>query len=170
MSKHPPRPSAPTVSGRKVVPLGRSRRDSGVQDPSSRCSNLIQMVQAMVATIPGCDGGFTIEIHPIAAASQGPKGVGETRTLENADRRSDRVQANPAHQDELGRPISHAASWRPAGRALLSLKETAEVLRLGRATVYRHIRDGRIRVIRIGHRTLVPADVIESILESGLQG
>jgi len=59
-------------------------------------------------------------------------------------------------------------SWKPTGRAVLHLKEVAQVLGLSRTTIFRLIRDGKMRVIRVGSRTLVPVDVVEAILSSGL--
>lgn len=50
----------------------------------------------------------------------------------------------------------------------MSLKEGAEALNLGRTTLYRLIKSGRIRVIHVGNRTLIPIEVIDSILAFGL--
>jgi excisionase family DNA binding protein len=59
-------------------------------------------------------------------------------------------------------------SWRPKGRAVLTLAEVAQVLGLGRTTVYRLIRDKKMKVINVGRRILVPLEVVDAILASGL--
>jgi excisionase family DNA binding protein len=50
-------------------------------------------------------------------------------------------------------------------RPLLDLKEAAEVLRVGRSTVFNLIRDGKLETVSVGRRTLVPADAIASFIQ-----
>jgi excisionase family DNA binding protein len=59
-----------------------------------------------------------------------------------------------AAQDELD---LWAAELRPA---LLTIKQAARVLNLGRSTVYELIADGRLGVVHIGRSTRVPTDAI----------
>ena len=47
-----------------------------------------------------------------------------------------------------------------------SIAEACEALSLGRTTVYSLIKLGRLRVVRIGNRTLVPVDALRSLLET----
>lgn len=44
---------------------------------------------------------------------------------------------------------------------LLRVEETAEVLGLGRTTVYRLIRDGDLHPVKVGRATRIPADELE---------
>ncbi len=46
------------------------------------------------------------------------------------------------------------------GPALLTVKQAARVLNLGRSTVYELIADGRLEVVHIGRSTRVPTDAI----------
>jgi excisionase family DNA binding protein len=63
-----------------------------------------------------------------------------------------------AVQDELDlRP----AEPRPA---LLTVKQAARVLNLGRSTVYQLIADGRLEVVHIGRSTRVPTDAIGRLI------
>ena len=47
-----------------------------------------------------------------------------------------------------------------------SIDEACEALSLGRTTVYSLIKLGRLHVVRIGNRTLVPVDALRSLLET----
>jgi excisionase family DNA binding protein len=47
-----------------------------------------------------------------------------------------------------------------------SVDEAAEILGRGVATIWRHIRGGKIQVIRIAGRTLIPASEIERVRNS----
>jgi excisionase family DNA binding protein len=51
---------------------------------------------------------------------------------------------------------------------VLTLAEVARVLGLGRTTIYRLIREKKMKVINVGRRTLVPLEVVDAILASGL--
>jgi excisionase family DNA binding protein len=64
-----------------------------------------------------------------------------------------------AVQDELD-PL--AAEPRPA---LLTIKQAARVLNLGRSTVYELIADGRLEVVHIGRSTRVPTDAISKLIQ-----
>jgi excisionase family DNA binding protein len=63
-----------------------------------------------------------------------------------------------AAQDEVD---SWAAEPRPA---LLTVKQAARVLNLGRSTVYQLIADGRLEVVHIGRSTRVPTDAISRLI------
>ena len=47
---------------------------------------------------------------------------------------------------------------------VLTVEETAKVLRIGRNTAYEQVRQGLIPSIRLGRRILVPAKAIERLL------
>jgi excisionase family DNA binding protein len=67
-------------------------------------------------------------------------------------------EATMAVQDELD---PRAAELRPA---LLTVKQAARVLSLGRSTVYELIADGRLEVVHIGRSTRVPTDAIARLI------
>src|SRR5262245_3824827 len=50
------------------------------------------------------------------------------------------------------------------GPALLTVKQAARVLSLGRSTVYQLIADGRLEVVHIGRSTRVPTDAISRLI------
>ncbi len=63
-----------------------------------------------------------------------------------------------AVQDELD-------PWAPELQpALLTVKQAARVLNLGRSTVYQLIADGRLEVVHIGRSTRVPTDSIARLI------
>lgn len=45
-----------------------------------------------------------------------------------------------------------------------SIKEACQVSSLGRSTLYTHIATGRLRVVRVGGRTLIPADALRALV------
>ncbi len=48
-------------------------------------------------------------------------------------------------------------------RAALSIQETADILGVGRNSVYGLIKDGRLSIIKVGRRTLIPVASIEAL-------
>ena len=55
--------------------------------------------------------------------------------------------------------------WTPEPRpALLTVRQAARVLNLGRSTVYELIAAGRLEVVHIGRSTRVPADAIARLI------
>ena len=46
-----------------------------------------------------------------------------------------------------------------------SIKEACATSSLGRTTIYAHIAAGRLRSVRIGGRTIIPADSLHALLE-----
>lgn len=48
---------------------------------------------------------------------------------------------------------------------VLTSTEAAQVLRIGRSTMYRLIRDNEIRHIKIGRKILIPTEYIKDFLE-----
>lgn len=48
-----------------------------------------------------------------------------------------------------------------------SIKETCERTKLGKTRVYQLVRAGNLRIVKVGRRTLVQAESIEALLESG---
>ena len=53
-------------------------------------------------------------------------------------------------------------------RRAYSVGETAELLRVSKATIGRRIREGKIRAIRVGSRVLVPSDSIQRLLQDAV--
>ncbi|BBX38064.1 DNA-binding protein [Mycolicibacterium mageritense DSM 44476 = CIP 104973] len=52
-------------------------------------------------------------------------------------------------------------------RTLLTVSETAEMLRCGQTTVYQLLKDGRLASVKIGRRRLVRADAVERFIDAG---
>ena len=45
-----------------------------------------------------------------------------------------------------------------------SIREACQASSLGRTTVYAHIAANRLRVVRIGGRTLIPAESLQALI------
>lgn len=45
-----------------------------------------------------------------------------------------------------------------------SIREACAASSLGRTTLYSHIASGRLRVVRVGGRTLVPAEALAALI------
>lgn len=45
-----------------------------------------------------------------------------------------------------------------------SIKEACEASSLGKTSIWNHIREGRLRVIRLGGRTLIPAESLHALI------
>ncbi len=57
-------------------------------------------------------------------------------------------------------------SAKPANQKLAySVREACHVSSLGRTTIFGLIETGRLRVTRIGGRTLIPADALRALIE-----
>jgi excisionase family DNA binding protein len=50
---------------------------------------------------------------------------------------------------------------------LYTIAEAADVLRINRATIYRHAKAGRLRLTKIGLRTVIRKADIEALIERG---
>lgn len=48
-----------------------------------------------------------------------------------------------------------------------SIKQACQASSLSRTTLYAHIAAGRLRVVRFGGRTVIPAEALRSLLEGG---
>ena len=46
-----------------------------------------------------------------------------------------------------------------------SIREACAVLSLGKTTIFSLIKDGKIRAVRIGGRTLIPAESLRALLD-----
>ena len=58
-----------------------------------------------------------------------------------------------------------ASDLAPAGRTrTLSIKETADQLRVSTSTVYDLINRGKLKVLRLGRRTLVTTESIDELM------
>jgi excisionase family DNA binding protein len=45
-----------------------------------------------------------------------------------------------------------------------SIKEACQVSSLGRTTIYNHIAENRLRAVRVGGRTLIPAESLHALV------
>lgn len=52
----------------------------------------------------------------------------------------------------------------PLPRLVYTVREACRVSTLGRATIYNHINAGRLRVVRVGGRTLIPAESLHALI------
>lgn len=48
-----------------------------------------------------------------------------------------------------------------------SIKQASEVSSLGKTTLYRHANRGNLRLVRVGGRTIIPADSLHALLDGG---
>lgn len=48
-----------------------------------------------------------------------------------------------------------------------SIKEACSVSTLSRSTIYAHINAGRLKVVKVGGRTLIPTESLNSLLSGG---
>lgn len=60
-----------------------------------------------------------------------------------------------------------AAQARGGPDQLLSIREAAETLGIGRSRLYDEIGAGRLRSVKVGRRRLVPAAAIRAYIEGG---
>lgn len=58
----------------------------------------------------------------------------------------------------------------PVPRVSFSIEEAAGALGIGRTYVYQLIKEGRLQVVRLGRRTLVPMDAIQDLLQMNTSG
>lgn len=58
----------------------------------------------------------------------------------------------------MNRPVSQP-------RLTYSIREVCELSSLSRSSIYNHISAHRLKVVRIGGRTLVPADALDAFLK-----
>lgn len=48
-----------------------------------------------------------------------------------------------------------------------SIKEACRASSLGRTTLYGHIAAGRLRAVRVGGRTIIPAESLHALVQGG---
>lgn len=51
-----------------------------------------------------------------------------------------------------------------------SIKEACKATSLSRTTIYSHVAAGRLHVVRIGGRTIIPVESLRAFLASGSEG
>ncbi len=54
----------------------------------------------------------------------------------------------------------------PADKITFTLKEASEALGVGKSTLYKALADGTLSAIKLGNRTLIPADALRAWLAS----
>lgn len=60
-------------------------------------------------------------------------------------------------------PMTTASSHLP--KIGFSIREACHATSLGRTTIYNHIAAGRLRAVRVGGRTIIPADALRALIE-----
>ena len=48
-----------------------------------------------------------------------------------------------------------------------SIREACQASSLGRTTLYNHIAAGRLRAVRVGGRTVIPAEALHTLISGG---
>ena len=48
-----------------------------------------------------------------------------------------------------------------------SIREACETSSLGKTTIYSHISSGRLKAVRVGERTIIPAESLQTLLNGG---
>lgn len=61
---------------------------------------------------------------------------------------------------------SPSAQTAPIPRAALTVNETCAALSISRTKFYEQVEEGRIRVLKLGRRTLVPVTEVPAFLDS----
>jgi excisionase family DNA binding protein len=56
---------------------------------------------------------------------------------------------------------------KPTQPIAYSLKQASEISSLGKTTLYRHAQRGNLRLVRVGGRTVIPADSLHALLHGG---
>lgn len=57
-----------------------------------------------------------------------------------------------------------SANTPPLDKMAFSIREACAVSSLGRTSIYGHISAGRLRSVRVGGRTIIPADSLHALL------
>ncbi|WP_374552325.1 helix-turn-helix domain-containing protein [Sphingobium yanoikuyae] len=57
-----------------------------------------------------------------------------------------------------------SSSKHPSAKLAYSIREACLASSLGRTTIYNHIAAGRLRVTRVGGRTLIPAEALNALI------
>lgn len=52
----------------------------------------------------------------------------------------------------------------PAPKLAYSIREACVASSLSRTTLYSHISSGRLRVVRVGGRTIIPAEALSALI------
>lgn len=66
---------------------------------------------------------------------------------------------------KLSQPSTPAPEPSPIPRTALRVEEAARSLGLSRTGLYRLIREGKIRVVKVGSRTVIPVSALDEILK-----
>ena len=76
------------------------------------------------------------------------------------------IRLEESHIEAIADAVAERLRREPSasGRKLVSIKEAAALLGLGRTTVYRMIEEGRLSTAKIGRRTLVHMETINSVI------
>jgi excisionase family DNA binding protein len=74
-------------------------------------------------------------------------------------------QLVPGDQMKHAPPTHLAAEPSPIPRTALRVDEAARSLGLSRTGLYRLIREGKIRVVKVGSRTVIPLTALDEILK-----
>lgn len=59
-------------------------------------------------------------------------------------------------------------SYFPPQKLGYSIREACQASSLGRTTIYNHIAAGRLRVTRVGGRTIIPAENLRALIAGDL--
>ena len=142
----------------------RARRSNGgaprAQDNSSRCNNAgCRSMKSSV--IMSRQLGFPVETPPVPVASEGRRG-GHTRFETD----SAAAPAMAASASEFDARTQANGTYLPAPTSmLLTVRDVAVALRLGRTRTYALLRSGEIPVIRVGRAVRVPRDGLRRWIE-----
>jgi excisionase family DNA binding protein len=52
----------------------------------------------------------------------------------------------------------------PTPKIAYSIREAVQATSLARSTIYNHIAAGRLRAVRVGGRTIIPADALMALI------
>ena len=55
-----------------------------------------------------------------------------------------------------------------ATKLAFSIREACNASTLGKSTIYSHIAAGRLKAVRVGGRTLIPAESLHALISGGV--
>jgi excisionase family DNA binding protein len=142
----------------------RARRSNAwaprAQDDSTRCSN-VGCRSMKSSVIRSRQLSFPVETPPVPVTSEGRRG-GHTRS--ETDSATPPAIAAPA--SVCGARTQANGTYLPAPTSmLLTVRDVAVALRLGRTRTYALLRSGEIPVIRVGRAVRVPRDGLHRWIE-----
>lgn len=88
----------------------------------------------------------------------------ERKRIRNAELNAAPAQDPSVGTPHLGKAVKKSAVLGGTERISYRIDEAVEMTGIGRTTMYKLVSDGRLRVVRVGGCTLIPADELKALL------